>query len=144
MLDRAAADQYASWFKALADPTRVQLVTLLARHRRPMTVGEIVSASGVGQSTVSHHLKTLADVRFVLSKQVATTRWYQINQACLTCFPSAADVVMGRVAPEPPPACELPTDELGPRSGRRESRPRRQRSPRPTSRQRAGTRGTIG
>lgn len=102
MLDREAAERYASWFRALADPTRVQLVTLLAKQRRPMTVGEIVSASGVGQSTVSHHLKALAEVRFVVSDQRGTARWYQINKACVDCFPSAADVVMGREVPGPP------------------------------------------
>ena len=102
MLDRESAERYASWFKALADPTRVQLVTLLAKRHRPMTVGEIVTASGVGQSTVSHHLKALAEVRFVLSEQLGTTRWYRINEACVTCFPSAADIVMGRQVPEPP------------------------------------------
>lgn len=105
MLDRPSAELYASWFKALADPTRVQLVTLLAKQRRPMTVGEIVEASGVGQSTVSHHLKLLAGVRFVLSDQRGTARFYRINEACVDCFPSAADIVMGRAAPAPP-ACD--------------------------------------
>ncbi len=105
MLDRESAERYASWFKALADPTRVQLVTLLAKQRRPMTVGEMVSASGVGQSTVSHHLKVLSEVRFVLSEQRGTTRRYRINEACVSCFPSAADIVMGRQVPEPP-ACD--------------------------------------
>jgi DNA-binding transcriptional ArsR family regulator len=102
MLDRESAERYAGWFKALADPTRVQLVTLLAKQRRPMTVGEIVSVSGVGQSTVSHHLKALAEVRFVVSEQSGTSRWYRINEACVSCFPSAADIVMGRQVPEPP------------------------------------------
>jgi DNA-binding transcriptional ArsR family regulator len=105
ILDRESAERYASWFKALADPTRVQLVTLLAKQRRPMTVGEMVSASGVGQSTVSHHLKALGEVRFVLSEQTGTTRRYRINEACVSCFPSAADIVMGRQVPEPP-ACD--------------------------------------
>jgi len=107
-LDRTSAELYAGWFKALADPTRVQLVTLLAKQRRPMTVGEIVEASGVGQSTVSHHLKVLASVRFVLSDQRGTARWYRINEACVDCFPSAADIVMGRAAPGPP-ACDTTT-----------------------------------
>ncbi len=107
MLDRQSAERYASWFKALADPTRVQLVTLLAKHRQPMTVGEIVSASSVGQSTVSHHLKALAEVRFVLSEQRGTARWYRINEACVDCFPSAADIVMGHQVPDPP-ACDGP------------------------------------
>src|ERR1051325_9737413 len=43
-LERATAAEYASWFKALADGTRVQLVSLLARAGRPMRVGEIVAA----------------------------------------------------------------------------------------------------
>jgi DNA-binding transcriptional ArsR family regulator len=102
MLERESAERFAGWFKALADPTRVQLVSLLATERRPMTVGEIVEASGVGQSTVSHHLKTLAEVRFVLSEAQGTARLYRINEACVDCFPSAADVVMGRNAPRPP------------------------------------------
>lgn len=102
MLDRESAVVYAGWFKALADPTRVQLVTLLANRRRPMSVGQIVVASGVGQSTVSHHLKALAEVGFVVARQEGTTRWYAINQACVSCFPSAADVVMGRRAPTRP------------------------------------------
>ena len=101
MLDRGAAERFATWFKALADPTRVQLVTLLATRRRPMTVGEIVDASGVGQSTVSHHLRVLGEVRFVLSEADGTSRWYRINDACVDCFPSAADIVMGNEVPEP-------------------------------------------
>jgi DNA-binding transcriptional ArsR family regulator len=104
MLDRESAERFAGWFKALADPTRVQLVTLLARRREPMTVGEIVAASGVGQSTVSHHLKLLADVRFVLADRQGTSTLYRINDACVACFPSAADVVMGNAVPTPP-AC---------------------------------------
>jgi DNA-binding transcriptional ArsR family regulator len=104
MLDRASAERYAGWFKALSDPTRVQLVTLLARRRQPMTVGEIVEASGVGQSTVSHHLKVLSAVRFVLVERQGTAALYRINEACVSCFPSAADVVMGNPVPAIP-AC---------------------------------------
>jgi DNA-binding transcriptional ArsR family regulator len=101
-LDRAEAVEYASWFKALADATRVQIVTLLARRRAPMTVGEIVAAAGVGQSTVSHHLKILAGVGFVLVEHRGTASWYRINDACVRCFPSAADVVMGNPIPAVP------------------------------------------
>jgi len=104
-LDRAEAVEYASWFKALADATRLQIVSLLARGRVPLTVGQIVAASGVGQSTVSHHLKILADVRFVLVERKGTASLYRINDACVRCFPSAADVVMGHPAPPVPP-CE--------------------------------------
>lgn len=101
-LDRPTAAEYASWFKALADATRVQIVSLLARRGHPMTVGQIVEAVDVGQSTVSAHLKALAEVRFVLADQHGTARYYRINQACVSCFPTAADIVLGRPVPAPP------------------------------------------
>src|SRR5512139_1789286 len=105
LLDRATAAEYASWFRALADPSRVQLVELLARHGEPMTVGQIVAAMGLAQSTVSQHLKILAEVRFVLVEAAGTARHYRINDNCITCFPSAADLVMGRPAPRSPGGC---------------------------------------
>lgn len=98
-LDRAEAVEYARWFKALADATRIQVVSSLARRRTPMTVGEIVSAAGVGQSTVSHHLKILAEVGFVMVERHGTSSLYRINDGCVSCFPSAADVVMGNPVP---------------------------------------------
>jgi len=100
-LGRATAAEYATWFKALADATRIQIVSLLARRGEPMTVGEIVAAVHVGQSTVSAHLKVLAEVRFVLAEHKGTASYYRINDACVECFPTAADVVMGRPVPAP-------------------------------------------
>jgi DNA-binding transcriptional ArsR family regulator len=105
VLDREIAQTYASWFRALADPSRVQIVEFLARQARPLPVGEIVAAIGLAQSTVSQHLKILTEVRFVLAEAVGTARHYRINQNCISCFPSAADVVMGRPAPAPIGAC---------------------------------------
>jgi DNA-binding transcriptional ArsR family regulator len=103
-LDRAMAAEFASWFRALADATRVQIVSLLARRGEPMSVGAITAALDVGQSTVSAHLKVLAEVRFVLAERRGTSAFYRINEACVGCFPTAADIVMGRPVP-PAPAC---------------------------------------
>jgi DNA-binding transcriptional ArsR family regulator len=105
LLDRGVAQRYASWFRALADPSRVQIVEYLARQARPLSVGEIVAAVGLAQSTVSQHLKILADVRFVLAEPVGNARHYRINDHCVKCFPSAADVVMGNPAPASAEAC---------------------------------------
>src|SRR6185312_13236554 len=101
-LDRATAAEYASWFRALADASRVQIVSLLARRGEPMTVGAITAELEVGQSTVSEHLKILAGVRFVLAERRGTATWYRVNDACVSCFPSAADIVMGRPVPAAP------------------------------------------
>jgi DNA-binding transcriptional ArsR family regulator len=101
-LDRTTAAEYASWFRALADATRVQIVSLLARRGEPMSVGAITAALEVGQSTVSAHLKVLAEVGFVLAERRGTSAFYRINQACVRCFPTAADIVMGRPVPAAP------------------------------------------
>jgi DNA-binding transcriptional ArsR family regulator len=66
-----------------------------------MSVGAITAAMGIAQSTVSHHLKILARVRFVLADQVGNSSLYRINERCVACFPTAADVVMGLPAPNP-------------------------------------------
>jgi DNA-binding transcriptional ArsR family regulator len=100
-LDRQTAETYAAWFKALADGTRVQVVSLLARAGRPLTVKEIVAAVPVGQSTVSEHLRQLALVGFVLAEERGTSRLYRINGNCVSCFPTAADLVMGKPSPVP-------------------------------------------
>jgi DNA-binding transcriptional ArsR family regulator len=102
LLDRMTAEQYAAWFRALADPTRVQLVALLAGEREPMSVGQIAAEMRLAQSTVSQHLKILAGVRFVLVDPVGNARYYRINDACVQCFPNAADLVMGKPAPDTP------------------------------------------
>ncbi|SEF31528.1 DNA-binding transcriptional regulator, ArsR family [Amycolatopsis pretoriensis] len=98
VLDRATAETYAGWFRALADPTRVQILNLLASSGAPMTVGQIVEQVDVGQSTVSAHLKVLTEARFVLAEPRGTARLYRVNERCVSCFPTAADVVMGRAA----------------------------------------------
>ena len=96
LMPRATAESYASWFRALADPTRVQVLHLLAASREPLTVGQVVERVGVAQSTVSHHLRILGGVGFVHMERVGTSSLFRVNERCLECFPTAADVVMGR------------------------------------------------
>jgi ArsR family transcriptional regulator len=117
-LDRETAETYAAWFRALADGTRVQIVSLLARNARPLTVKEIVAAVPVGQSTVSEHLRQLAAVGFVLAEDRGTSRLYRINDNCVTCFPTAADLVMGRPSPSRPPMHPEDDDDIGNRTSR--------------------------
>jgi DNA-binding transcriptional ArsR family regulator len=112
-VDRVTAAEYATWFRALAGATRIQIVSLLARRREPMNVGEIVAAVHLGQSTVSAHLKVLAEVGFVLAEHRGAASYYRINDACVDCFPTAADIVMGRPVPTQPspPARRRPEEQ---------------------------------
>lgn len=101
VLARDTAETYAEWFRALADPTRVQLLAWLAQRPEPVSVGQLTAVLPVGQSTVSHHLAALAAVGFVHVQRRGTSSLYAVNPRCLECFPSAADVVMGRRPPDP-------------------------------------------
>ena len=96
-LDRATATEWAGWFAALGDPTRVLILHLLSTEQRPMSVAEMTARIDVGQSTVSHHLAKLAAVGFVLVDHVGTSSLWRVNANCLARFPSAAEVVMGRI-----------------------------------------------
>ena len=94
---REDATTWAGWFKALADPTRILLLNILATEGRPMTTGELVEAMDVGQSTVSHHLQILGETCFVHVERAGTQSWWRINERCLDCFPSAAELIAGRL-----------------------------------------------
>ncbi len=95
-IDRETAETYARWFQALSDPTRIVILNYLSRRGVPVPVGVIVDDLGIGQSTVSHHLKTLLAVGFVTRTRQGTARLYCVNHNCVSEFPTAADVVMSR------------------------------------------------
>lgn len=101
-VERDTAETYARWFQALSDPTRIIILSYLSRRTKPVSVGTIVEDLDMGQSTVSHHLKTLLAVGFVTRTREGTARMYAVNHSCITKFPTAADVVMGR-SPAPTP-----------------------------------------
>jgi DNA-binding transcriptional ArsR family regulator len=94
---RDEAATWAGWFKALGDPTRILILHLLATEARPMTTGEVVEAMDVGQSTVSHHLQILGETCFVHVERTGTQSWWRINERCMASFPSAAELIMGRL-----------------------------------------------
>jgi DNA-binding transcriptional ArsR family regulator len=125
-LSREQAELYAGWFRCLADPTRLEILNLLATERRTLTVGEIVAGVDVGQSTVSEHLRLLAETCFVLVEHRGTSSLVRINESCIECFPSAAEFVMGKVRED-----HLPAPRPGATSRRRRSEPSPQR---PTAR----------
>lgn len=94
---RDEAVTWAGWFKALGDPTRILILNVLANAARPMTTGEVVEAMDVGQSTVSHHLQILGETCFVHVDRRGTQSWWHLNERCLASFPSAAELIAGRL-----------------------------------------------
>lgn len=92
----AEAAEFAACFKALADPTRIQILNLLARSPGPVCVCDITDHFALGQPTISHHLKVLRDVRFVIAERRGTFMHYRVNEACLAEFPDAARRILNR------------------------------------------------
>lgn len=94
MLTEPQAAEYAAWFKALADPTRILILHLLAGSGEPLCVREIVARFPLQQSSISHHLKILRETRFVFAERRGTYIYYSVNPACLSEFPTAARHIM--------------------------------------------------
>jgi DNA-binding transcriptional ArsR family regulator len=95
------ADNYAQWFRCLADSTRLQVLSFVANADKPLTVGEIVEAIGKSQSTVSRHLAILAEDRFVFMESDGIRTLVTANGACMTALPQAAAEIMNSNARTP-------------------------------------------
>jgi len=83
---------------ALADPVRCRMLLALERHE--LTVTEICSVLQLPQSTVSRHLKTLADDAWVVSRRDGTSRFYgmvleDLDRAAQRLWPLIREQVSG-------------------------------------------------
>lgn len=88
------AAEYAEWFKALADPTRIRILNLLAQGEDAICVCDIVDHFPLAQPTISHHLRILRDARFVEAERRGTFMYYRVNRACVCEFPDAAHRIL--------------------------------------------------
>jgi ArsR family transcriptional regulator len=69
-LDRDQAARLAQVFRALGDPARVRLLSLVAAAPgSEATVRDLTAAVGLAQATVSHHMRVLADAGLVTRHQ---------------------------------------------------------------------------
>jgi len=64
-------------FKALSDPTRLRILNLLSEHEYP--VNEIAARLSLLQSTVSHQLRFLKNLRLVKYRREGTSLFYSID-----------------------------------------------------------------
>ncbi len=104
------AATYAGWFACLAEPTRVRLLHHVAARPAGITVGELAEILGIGQPTISHHVRKLADVGFVTTGKHGTSTVVMVNPSCCSDLPSAADAVMGVLTARPCCPEDVPAD----------------------------------
>jgi ArsR family transcriptional regulator len=79
VIQPAEAETLASGFKALADPTRLRLISLVAAHQKAEAcVCELTDPVGLSQPTVSHHLKILVDAGILTREQRGKWAYYRL------------------------------------------------------------------
>ncbi|NUT49525.1 MAG: helix-turn-helix transcriptional regulator [Saccharothrix sp.] len=86
-------------FKALAHPTRVQLMNLLVSSPFAACVYDIQVAMGLPQSTVSHHLKQLVGAGLLLRRQRGSWAYYSVDREAMRRLGTVID--LGEAAPQP-------------------------------------------
>lgn len=84
----AAAEQLATRFRALGDPTRVAIVNRLAQAEETC-VCDLTAAFALSQPTISHHLRVLRDAGLVESSRRGTWAYYRVVPGALRALAAA-------------------------------------------------------
>ena len=77
LLDGLLATRLADIFKALADPTRLRIVSVLAQTE--LCVCDLAATLGMTQSAVSHQLRLMRDMRLVKSRKEGRMVYYALD-----------------------------------------------------------------
>lgn len=79
VLGVAEAESLAATLRALADPTRLRLISLVAAHEdAEACVCDLTEPVGLSQPTVSHHLKVLVDAGLLTREQRGRWAYYRL------------------------------------------------------------------
>jgi ArsR family transcriptional regulator len=93
--DEAESDGLAAAFRALGDPVRLRLLSLLLTAEQGQVCAcDLVEPLRRSQPTVSHHLKVLRDAGLVQADRRGTNLWYSVRHDQL-------DALRSMLAPRP-------------------------------------------
>ncbi|MEI5584389.1 MULTISPECIES: ArsR/SmtB family transcription factor [unclassified Agromyces] len=91
------ADLLARKLKALADPTRLRLVSIVAASDgEEACVCDLIEPVGLSQPTVSHHLKILMEAGFLTRSKRGTWAYYRLVPGALGELSHLLDVTASR------------------------------------------------
>jgi len=91
-LDATEAARLALGFTALADPVRLQVLSILAASSEgEVCVCDFVEPLGKSQPTISHHMKVLADAGLVHGERRSKWVYYSLDRARLASLRAAID-----------------------------------------------------
>ena len=78
-IDRDVAREQAQLLKAVADPVRLQILSIIRGSAEQEACGcDMTGVVGVSQPTVSHHLKVLTKAGLVRREKRGTWAWFSL------------------------------------------------------------------
>jgi ArsR family transcriptional regulator len=83
-------------FKALADPTRLEILRFVAAQAGAVCVCDIVSRFDLSQPTISHHLKVLREGALLRSSKIGIWAFYEIDPDAETLLADAVRTLVRR------------------------------------------------
>lgn len=93
VLDPDAAEQLAQMFKALGEPTRVRLLSLIAAaDGAEACICDLTDGVGLSQPTVSHHMKLLVEAGLVSREQRGRWAYYRLDPERFRTLHEALDL----------------------------------------------------
>jgi ArsR family transcriptional regulator len=102
VLDEDTAEQLARAFRALGDPHRVRLLSMIAAaDGGEACICDLTGPVGLSQPTVSHHMKQLAQAGLVTRDQRGKWAYYRV-------VPEAMQALSGTLRARPPETPPLP------------------------------------
>lgn len=89
VINAANAESLARSVKALADPARIRIVSMIAAHDDgEACVCDLTEPLGLSQPTVSHHLRILTDAGFLTRSKRGTWAYYRLVPGALGALTS--------------------------------------------------------
>ena len=76
LLDGVTATRVADLFKAISDPTRIRMISVLAHTE--LCVGDLCLVLGMSQPAISHQLRVLRNLRIVSARKEGRHVFYKL------------------------------------------------------------------
>ena len=92
-VDSEAAETLARMFKALGDPARVRLLSLIAASAGGDCICDLTEPLGLSQPTVSHHMRRLAEAGLVSREQRGKWVYFRVVDQTLNAISRALEPV---------------------------------------------------
>lgn len=92
-LDDESAQGLARVFKALGNPTRVRLISLIAAAGgAEACICDLTEPVGLSQPTVSHHMKLLTEAGLVTREQRGKWAYFRLNHGAFEAIRDAVNL----------------------------------------------------